>query len=382
MKRSERWTEPRLVSPMIVNAANDSPLVMAIHAALKSFKGQDDLGEVGSFVRSARELILSVEDDGIHINFVCFTIDGSTGALSIQSTLDMRGFDDDDDVGVTLVRAILEDVPIYPEDQRAAARLAQIYQTLYDDGFSVMHEGRKARFKFKTHAAFQAESGTVDTSASLQPADFYIRAEQERQTLTELVEAERVLSMLRSAIEELTVELNREVRDENALQRILTSKPVLFGLQYRRIVPKHRLGGEYEMDYAAQTLTGLTDIIEIEASTHKLFTKAGNPRADLVHAEQQVLDWLQWMDDHHEYAVSNWPDLMRPRGVVVIGRRSEMSAEDRKRLDRRNVAWAESLQVMTYDDLLDRAKRMLDMLTSSSALCPHVDAGPQASDDA
>ena len=75
------------------------------------------------------------------------------------------------------------------------------------------------------------------------------------------------------------------------LQRCLFRHPILFGAEYIRVIPKFSLGGDFEMDFALQRSSGLIDMVEIENSKHALFTKNGNPRSQLVHAEQQVIDW-------------------------------------------------------------------------------------------
>ena len=116
------------------------------------------------------------------------------------------------------------------------------------------------------------------------------------------------------------------------------------------------------MDYALARVSGVIDLVEIEASTHPLFTKAGDPRKELVHAEQQVIDWLDWIVRHREYARARLPGLMQPLGYVIIGRTAGMSKEERDRLHRRNSMFRGALHILTYDDLLDRAKTLLKIL--------------------
>jgi Shedu protein SduA, C-terminal len=103
--------------------------------------------------------------------------------------------------------------------------------------------------------------------------------------------------------------------------------------------------------------------MEIEASTHKLYTRAGNPSAALTHAEQQVLDWLAWLDEYAPYARSRLPGLRRACGLVVIGRRPDLSEKDRERLRWRNIMYAGRLTILTYDDLLDRCDVFRKLLT-------------------
>jgi hypothetical protein len=168
--------------------------------------------------------------------------------------------------------------------------------------------------------------------------------------------------------------LDEKERNENALQRCLTENPILFGTEYARVIPKHGLGDEYEMDYALERVSGLVDLVEIEASTHPLFTQAGNPRKELVHAEQQVIDWLDWIEQHGEYARHRLPGLMQPLGYVIIGGTLGMSEEERKRLHRRNSMFRGALQILTYDDLLDRARTLLQILEGKVSVSRSAEA--------
>ncbi|MCB8980030.1 MAG: DUF4263 domain-containing protein [Ardenticatenaceae bacterium] len=75
-----------------------------------------------------------------------------------------------------------------------------------------------------------------------------------------------------------------------------------------------------------------------------------------MHAEQQVLDWLEWIEKNHAYARENLPGITQPRGFVVIGRTKGMSNEAITKLRFRNIFFGEKLSILTYDDLLQRAK--------------------------
>ena len=174
--------------------------------------------------------------------------------------------------------------------------------------------------------------------------------------------AQRTLNYLEIAISSLEQALNTKERNENQLQRILTENPILFGIEYSRIIPKHKLGAEYEIDYALEKYSGLKDIVEIESSSLKLFTKQGNPTKDLVHAEQQIIDWMNWIEQNNSYANSKVPGFISPKGFVVIGTNSELTEKDKMSLVRRNKLFNESITVLTYDDLLNKAKIMLDVL--------------------
>ena len=175
-------------------------------------------------------------------------------------------------------------------------------------------------------------------------------------------EATRVLAALRFAISELNEALAAGPGNEGELQRVLTHHPVIFGPYYARVQPKFRLGGDYEMDFALVRVSGLVDLVEIEASTHKLFNKRGDAAGPLVHAEQQVLDWLSWLEDYGSLARRDLPELQRPTGYVVIGRDSSLDTNGRRRLAQRNAVFGSALETLTYDGLLERANNLLRQL--------------------
>jgi hypothetical protein len=176
-----------------------------------------------------------------------------------------------------------------------------------------------------------------------------------------------VLASLRLAIAELEAALAAEGSNEAKLQQTLTTHPILFGPEYVRVSPQHRLGSEYVMDYALVRASTLVDLVEIESSTHVLYTRAGNPSAPLTHAEQQVLDWLAVIRDHAPYHQRELPELQQPMGFVVIGRSSTLSEADVEKLRQRNRLLGASLLILTYDDLLARAKVLLGVLEGMSA---------------
>jgi hypothetical protein len=78
------------VLPTIGAPTANPALTDAIHAA-PDRTADDDLGLVGSMVRSAKEIIFRTEADGIHLNFVIFSIDAAKGVLSIANTFEMSG---------------------------------------------------------------------------------------------------------------------------------------------------------------------------------------------------------------------------------------------------------------------------------------------------
>jgi len=146
----------------------------------------------------------------------------------------------------------------------------------------------------------------------------------------------------------------------------LTEYPILFGTDYARLVAKPKLGSEYELDYALQKYSGEYDLVEIESSSLPLYTKGGNPSQYLVHAEQQVFDWLHWIERNNSYAREKLPELINPVGFVIIGRSCSLGENEKQKLYRRNAIYRGQLVIMTYDDLLIKANNLLTQLQKIS----------------
>lgn len=313
-----------------------------------------------------KELVFDVVDGVPELHFISYLLDPHFSLVLCEVIESVDS--DDEEIKRDMALAIAYDVPIYPNTPEAAPELYRLHRDLIAEGFTDEVDGEKRRYRLTRYGRLAHDAEELlrnhDCLEMVSPADALLMKALFEESLQEREAAGQVLARLRAAIEELEEQLALPARDEGALQRILTRNPSLFGAEYCRVRPKHRLGSEYEMDYALERVSGLYDLVEIEASTHALYTKAGNPTAALIHAEQQVLDWLSWVDMNNPYAQQTLPGVQRPRGFIVIGRRTTLTEADTSRLARRNVALQSSYQVLTYDDLLDRARNLLRLLCS------------------
>jgi hypothetical protein len=177
-----------------------------------------------------------------------------------------------------LAYALLLDIPVYPEDDTAQVALELLHASLFQDGVELVHsDGQKRRYVYRGERgiAFDpvTENMTFCPGESITPGDVLVALTPALRAAEKAREARRVLSTLRVAVENLDELLGSTKRNEGELQRCLTDHPLLFGLEYRRVIPKYRLGSNFELDYALERVSGLVDLVEIEASTHRLYTK-------------------------------------------------------------------------------------------------------------
>jgi len=115
---------------------------------------------------------------------------------------------------------------------------------------------------------------------------------------------------------------------------------------------------KYEMDFALCQYWDSADryeytIVEIERSTHRLFTAKGDPSAALTHALRQVVDWRGWIEDNLAYARKILPHIEpTPAALVIIGRRASLTSYDQRRLGVLTAGLYRT-RIHTFDRLLD-----------------------------
>ena len=327
----------------------------------------------GDLMESCHELIFDVRDGVPVFHVVMPVLDGDEVLIEIAHMLDIlidsKGGEDhvDDEVRNTLALAVIHGVPVYPNTAEVAPELAKYHRRMLLEGFTAPDEkGRRVKLQLTESPGQRIHDHMLlqelDPTESVSPADLILIRQAIGTELEALSGAKRLLLGLRAAIAELNSLLALNIRNENSIQRCLTDHPLLFGPDYVRVIPKHQLGAEYEMDYALVRGSGLIDLVEIESPSLPLFNKKGDPSSHLVHAEQQVLDWIDWIELHGPYARSALPGLLSPTGYVVIGRSADLNKTTATRLRRRNAIFQPRVVVLTYDDLISRAQNLLAVL--------------------
>lgn len=148
---------------------------------------------------------------------------------------------------------------------------------------------------------------------------------------------------------------------EQTLQTFLQSNPALLCPAHVRMWPKLPLGAKVT-DFVFRDANNDYLLVELERSTLSLFKQDGHPTADLSHAQGQIVDWKRYLEDNLS-TVQRELKLdgitTNPHGLVVIGRSSLLSPENRRKLQTM-ANESPKLRVMTYDDVYDSAKAVLE----------------------
>ena len=95
-----------------------------------------------------------------------------------------------------------------------------------------------------------------------------------------------------------------------------------------------------------------------------MFRKDGQQREELTHAFNQIIDWRIFIENNLQ-KVQEEIGLVgmspSPRSLVVIGRSSGLTAENRRKLATLQ-GQIPRLRILTYDELIQTAKAMAENL--------------------
>lgn len=314
-----------------------------------------------------KEVIFDFEKGKSKTQLIIYTYNKREESLELSHLL-QGSFDDDNDIISELLMCKIYNVPVIPNNKSSETELLRLYKKMYDSGFVLLDNGEKKKYKIVDEYNIMNSSlySSNINHSQLSYGDFEILKEKLAIEIKEYDSAYILINHLKNGIDELERILTVDKRNENDLQRCISKYAVLFGTEYIKVIPKFKFGSEYETDYVLQKNDGLYEVVELEASTHKLFTKSGNPSSYLIHAEQQVFDWFDWLERNNPYVRENLNDLYSPTAFIVIGRTKDLSEADIRRLRRRNIILKNHVKILTYDDLLKRAKALLGLLTNES----------------
>jgi hypothetical protein len=185
-------------------------------------------------------------------------------------------------------------------------------------------------------------------------------ADAQLRTLDPRASARRVYAGLLAEFKTL---LDSNPEREQVLQTFLQRHPILLCPTYVQMWPKLPLGSNIT-DFVFCNATREYLLVELERSTLPLFRKDGHPTADFTHAQGQILDWKRYLEDNLQ-TVQRELGLTgisaNPTGLIVIGRSSSLQAIDRRKLQTM-MNGNPQLRIMTYDDVYDNARAVLENL--------------------
>jgi hypothetical protein len=121
---------------------------------------------------------------------------------------------------------------------------------------------------------------------------------------------------------------------------------------------------EVTTDFVVQRLDSEYVLVEIEKPQDRIFTSTTDFSAKFTHAFGQVIDFQDWVESHGEYARSLMPGVKSPKGILIMGRKLGLTERQIAKLNRFSLN-SRNIEILTYDDVLNRARDLYDNIYSS-----------------
>ncbi len=197
-------------------------------------------------------------------------------------------------------------------------------------------------------------------------------------TTNKIEEKKKQLKVFEQLIEKPNV---KEVAE---IQKYLSTIPWIFGAEYRKLDVRN--AGNQIPDRRLKRIDGLSDILEIKLPNSELLRKDNSGRLyispALSKAIGQLIGYLEYYNS--QFTIINddesgeekeedfYGRYYKPKGILLIGRRYKKDLIDYvtnttdatpKNL-RKTISYFHWLEILTYDDLIERAYNSLEILSS------------------
>ncbi|HOH66956.1 MAG TPA: DUF4263 domain-containing protein [bacterium] len=169
-----------------------------------------------------------------------------------------------------------------------------------------------------------------------------------------------------------------ETKGKNSWQSWVYKNNWMFGSNYQTPIEKEKIGFDSIPDYLFPTIDGFLDILEIKLPNHDVILD------DTSHAHSfkwsgkaseaigQVVTYLHEIEIHQfeiqQKIEENYGELfneqkvfvIKPRAFILIGRNKDWKPEKKRALRKLNYS-LHGIEILTYDDLLNRGDKIIEM---------------------
>ena len=135
--------------------------------------------------------------------------------------------------------------------------------------------------------------------------------------------------------------------------------------EYIKKYDTRKIGIHSQADFIVESLDGFTDLIELKKSDISLFEKDNDrninyPSQSLSQVIGQAIHYIKTMEDHRTVLKENDDlEVLKPRIKIVIGRSNKLLYDEKKALRLLN-STLHGIEIITYDEILIRAKKIID----------------------
>lgn len=229
-----------------------------------------------------------------------------------------------------------------------------------------------------------------DTQAVIGRLLDVIVAARDAGSLPSLVISPAQLEKKQKELDELEALIGLEgVREVSDIQAKLKTMPWVFGPEY--MTYDFRRAGEEMPDGRLKRVDGLSDILEVKLPSEEVLRADSRGRRYIApkcsESLGQLVSYLEYYlsenqterndETGEEIIEDTLGKYYRPKGILLIGRRhksdmttgtTSMTSDALPKYMRRQMAYFHGLEVLTYDDLLERARNGLQAMANLAAI--------------
>lgn len=155
-------------------------------------------------------------------------------------------------------------------------------------------------------------------------------------------------------------------KNEEVWQQFFSENNWILGTEFIEILDERVLDTSNTTDFLAKSYDGFLDIIELKLPNIDFWINENLPKSEPTKATIQCMRYITQVERKindliFSQSVNNTP-IMKPRITLIYGRSKDWNTEQ-KEVYRNLVSSYHNITILTYDHVLDRAKRMIQNLS-------------------
>lgn len=178
------------------------------------------------------------------------------------------------------------------------------------------------------------------------------------------------LQKMEIAVTKLSEIIKGDYDNEIDIQNFLKKNIWMFGNEYVFIIKDNKISASNILDLIPKNIENYIDIIEVKLPSEKLFnydTSHHNyySTSNLTKAIAQTQNYIFELENKTKdikYQTENDCRIIKPRGVILYGTKSELNVEEKKYLRILNASY-HNLLIITYQQLLEKARNTINIAT-------------------
>ncbi len=152
-------------------------------------------------------------------------------------------------------------------------------------------------------------------------------------------------------------------KDEEVWQQFFTSNSWILGSDFIEILDDRDLGEDYIADLPIKGFDGFLDVIELKLPSAKIWNLDVTMSADVTKPIMQCMNYLVEYEKKMNVAdkiEKLGVDILKPRITLLIGNTANWTKDHYRQFRILNSSF-HNISVLTYDHVLERANRIIDL---------------------